>query len=511
MTYPKKIRLGAALAVCALLGAGCGGAAASPASSQPARQEEALGGTLTVYLEKSFADDTLVNYPIRQALDAFRARYPQVELELVSPVGGVSDGEARQAQIEALNTQILAGGGPDVFLFGPRFTSFNLFPDMEKAMQNGAFLECGELLGEFGIDCAGGDFWPGMMEAGQWEGGQYILPLSFDLLLCLADRAALEEAGFESGSAGSTGEFLAELERVSKESGAPACFCGDLTSNLALPMLDEKEGKVNLDTREAREMLEAQKRITQGVDFLLTDGGSYVAQVQQLGMTGYRKEMARQLAEGELLLYIDDFEGLIDLARVMEGERGGEIFLPLPNERGGVTAQIQCWSAISANTQNPRAAAALIAFLLDEGQDMGAYPSTLDTLPVRRSSLEPALEALLAHRQKIWWLDPTEEQQAAYEELFGVPLAKTQEEKEEWLEGLGQDLGLQALGSLESVLGQIDGVHLQSLWVYSVDLGKNPDGDSLLNEAYREYLGGRMSLDELIDTLTPRLELYLDE
>ena len=82
---------------------------------------------------------------------------------------------------------------------------------------------------------------------------------------------------------------------------------------------------------------------------------------------------------------------------------------------------------------------------------------------------------------------------------------------QEWLEGLGQDLGLQALGSLESVLGQINGVHLQSLWTYSVDLGKNPDGDSLLNGAYREYLGGLISLEELIDTLTPRLELYLDE
>ena len=258
-------------------------------------------------------------------------------------------------------------------------------------------------------------------------------------------------------------------------------------------------------------MLETQKQITQGADFLLSDGGSYVAQVQQMGMTGYRKEMARQLAQGELLLYISDFEGLIDLAQVMEAEGGGEIFLPLPNEEGGATAQVECWSAISANTRNPRAAAALLAFLLEEGQDMSAYPSTLTTLPVRRSSLEAALKARLAHAQTIWWLDPTQEQLAAYEELFGVTLAKEEEEKQEWLEGLGQDLGLQALGSLESVLGQINGVHLQSLWTYSVDLGKNPDGDSLLNEAYREYLAGLISLEELIDTLTPRLELYLDE
>ena len=111
-------------------------------------------------------------------------------------------------------------------------------------------------------------------------------------------------------------------------------------------------------------------------------------------MTGYRKEMARQLAQGELLLYIDDFGGLIDLAQVMEAEGGGEIFLPLPNEEGGATAQVECWSAISANTRNPRAAAALLAFLLEEGQDMSAYPSTLTTLPVRRSSLEAALKAL---------------------------------------------------------------------------------------------------------------------
>jgi len=511
MAYGKNARRYGALVACALLAAGCGGQAASSSASRSLPQEEPVSGSLTVYLEQSFADDTLVNYPIRQAIDAFCARYPEVELELVSPVGGISDGEARQAQIEALNTQILAGGGPDVFLFGPRFTSFNLFPDMEKAMQNGAFLECGELLAQFGVDCAGGDFWPGIMEAGQWQGGQYILPLSFDLLLCLADRAALEKADFDGQAGHDTQAFLEELERVSGQSGAPAQFYGDLTTNLALPILDEKEGKVNLAEQEVCRMLETQKQITQGVDFLLSDGGSYVAQVQQLGMTGYRKEMARQLAQGELLLYIDDFGGLIDLAQVMEAEGGGEIFLPLPNEEGGATAQVECWSAISANTRNPRAAAALLAFLLEEGQNMSAYPSTLTTLPVRRSSLEAALKARLAHAQKIWWLDPTQEQLAAYEELFGVPLAKEEEEKQEWLEGLGQDLRLQALGSLESVLGQINGVHLQSLWTYSVDLGKNPDGDSLLNEAYREYLGGLISLEELIDTLTPRLELYLDE
>ena len=321
----------------------------------------------------------------------------------------------------------------------------------------------------------------------------------------------LEEAGFEGQAGDDTQAFLEELERVSGQSGAHARFYGDLTTNLALPILDEKEGKVNLAEQEVCRMLETQKRITQGVDFLLSDGGSYVAQVQELGMTGYRKEMARQLAQGELLLYIDDFEGLIDLAQVMEAEGGGEIFLPLPNEEGGATARVECWSAISANTQNPRAAAALLAFLLDQGQDMSAYPSTLTTLPVRRSSLEAALKARLAHAQTIWWLDPTQEQLAAYEELFGTPLAKEEEEKQEWLEGLGQDLGLQALGSLESVLGQINGVHLQSLWTYSVDLGKNPDGASLLNGAYREYLGGLISLEELIDTLTPRLELYLDE
>ena len=99
MAYGKNARRCGALVACALLAAGCGGQAASSSVSRSLPQEEPVSGSLTVYLEQSFADDTMVNYPIRQAIDAFCARYPEVELELGSPVGGISDGEARQAQI----------------------------------------------------------------------------------------------------------------------------------------------------------------------------------------------------------------------------------------------------------------------------------------------------------------------------------------------------------------------------------------------------------------------------
>ena len=71
MAYGKNARRCGALVACALLAAGCGGQAASSSVSRSLPQEEPVSGSLTVYLEQSFADDTLVNYPIRQAIDAF--------------------------------------------------------------------------------------------------------------------------------------------------------------------------------------------------------------------------------------------------------------------------------------------------------------------------------------------------------------------------------------------------------------------------------------------------------
>lgn len=112
-------------------------------SSQPAEsqaQEPAEPVTLTVYLEALYTQEG-VHYPLYEALKEYDEAHPEIELEFVSPVGGANDPAKREEEIHQLNTEIITGGGPDVFIMGTfRYTDSNLFPDVAKAMGNHAFL-----------------------------------------------------------------------------------------------------------------------------------------------------------------------------------------------------------------------------------------------------------------------------------------------------------------------------------------------------------------------------------
>ena len=74
--------------------------------------------------------------------------------------------------------------------------------------------------------------------------------------------------------------------------------------------------------------------------------------------------------------------------------RGVEAFVQaVPNEDGGITAQISSYAMASANTACPEEAAALLSYLMSaECQDAAAYPSATEQLPVRVASLGNALQ-----------------------------------------------------------------------------------------------------------------------
>lgn len=89
------------------------------------------------------------------------------------------------------------------------------------------------------------------------------------------------------------------------------------------------------------------------------------------------------------------WEGLtLDLARTLSAHAMGGSFVPIPNREGGVTAIIQSYIAVNANTPNLALAGELIELLLsDEAQKTG-FPnsgSSLNSFPVVKGKLEEYL------------------------------------------------------------------------------------------------------------------------
>ena len=435
--------------------------------------------TLKVYLEAVYTDEE-AHFPIYEKLKAFEDSHPEICLEFVSPVGGASDPAAREAEINKVNTEIITGGGPDVFLMETiRFTDDNLFPDIQKAMKNHSFLNLSDYADSNAFDPS--SCYSEVLAAGQLEGQQYILPLSFSVPLFVGAESVITESGYQPEIASANqAAFFGELSRVLQENSSKVSYSLSLTNLLDQPLLDYQAGTIQLDTDAVRQALTIEKDYT----------------TQQLNFfNNHDSQQIDALAEGTPF-------GLLEMSDIALGTlhhldtKGITPFIQgIPNENGSITAEISSYAMASANTQYPEQCAELLYYLMSaECQDAAAYPSTVEELPVRRDSMKVSLEnkhhflVYDASREKL-----SEDDIAFREETYGGNL---------------QDSTVQ---SLQSICDQITSAHFHTIWYSALELGQSETGDDVLTSSLNAYLYGDTSLDELIDTLTPRLQMYLDE
>ena len=78
---------------------------------------------------------------------------------------------------------------------GNRLTNVNLFPDIEKSMMNGAFLDLTDVMdsNEFTAE----NFYMPLLDAGKLKGKQYILPLCFSVPTLTSAESVLKDRGFD--------------------------------------------------------------------------------------------------------------------------------------------------------------------------------------------------------------------------------------------------------------------------------------------------------------------------
>lgn len=435
--------------------------------------------TLSVYLEAVYTDEE-AHFPIYEKLKDFEDSHPEIHLEFVSPVSGASDPAARETEINQLNTEIITGGGPDVFLMQTlRFTDDNLFPDVQKAMQNHSFLNLSDYADANAFDPS--SCYSGVLAAGQLDGQQYILPLSFSVPLFVGAESVITESGYQPEIASADqAAFFEELSRVLNENGKQVEYSLSLTNLLDQPLIDYQEGAIQLDTDAVRQALTIEKDYT----------------THQLNFfNNYDSQQIDALAAGTPFGLLEMSDIALGTLHPLDTKGIAPFIQGIPNENGGITAEISSYAMASANTQYPEQCAELLYYLMSaECQDAAAYPSTTEELPVRRDSTKSSLEnehqflVYDASKEKL-----SEEDIAFREKTYGGNL---------------QDTTVQ---SIQSICDQITSAHFHTIWYSALELGQSETGDDVLTSSLNDYLYGDTSLDELIDTLTPRLQMYLDE
>lgn len=177
---------------------GCGGAASSGTSSASVSTDStASKSSEKAVIVTDEQDFTHENGITRLAEELYGDL--NVEFFVLS-----EDAQERETQISSLRVEIMAGGGPDGYLFSSPTsnTTFNgegrpaaLFPDVQRTMQSGAFLPLDDYIEESEYLRPEDHFAP-VFDAGKTDEGQVVLPITYYASIFLLDKAQLADPDF---------------------------------------------------------------------------------------------------------------------------------------------------------------------------------------------------------------------------------------------------------------------------------------------------------------------------
>lgn len=231
------------------------------------------------------------------AVAFYEEKHPDVTIKIETPPAAPA--EDRSAYLQQWTTKIIAGKGPDIYLLSApsEYKSTNeevLIEDVTKAIQNGAFAPLDSYMKK-------DEFWEKrtykkeILEAGQYQGKQYILPISCNFeVLC----------GTEQGN------FVSEknLYEVCKKSN-PYTLAS--ASRWIQPAVDYSDRKIYFDKEQWKVFA------TEYLDRFLNDSfkeeESYLYDINQVDMAMYDgKEIYGVLPDlnGRKLAAIDWYVGI---------------------------------------------------------------------------------------------------------------------------------------------------------------------------------------------------------
>lgn len=359
--------------------------------------------TLTICTEPHWQDP--------QALPLFRAEHPEIDLnveylpelydyDLLSNTTfdwETSTGEkstAREAAINRIKNQLMAGEGPDVFwlwvaeICDPyvyRSANNFVFSDFSKMAASGTFLDLKPLLTE--------ELLAQMSQPFQdWVARQehvYYLPLGYELCGALMPEAV----------------WQAHPELLEPETDFFAYFqnfadaCGEdslkgFTGMLPCMALAKSSGTLSevVARADLSDFLTLQTRIRKAQGYY--PGTSNPEKTRDLWCDALSQGWAPFQGEACYDFY------MLNTARVLSGMGDETKFVPVPNDDGGVTAIVTAALVARSNTEHPELVQQMIESFLSEKSQRSGFPdygSTFDNFPVRKGMLADMLSDTLSH------------------------------------------------------------------------------------------------------------------
>ncbi|MBP3705495.1 MAG: carbohydrate ABC transporter substrate-binding protein [Clostridia bacterium] len=271
-----------------------------------------------------------------------------VEIEYIP-----ASGSERENMLDRIRTEIMTGGGPDVFIVNCSGSATgdvgtSLFPMPLKVMENGLFLPLDEYMEEKTRFTEWDKLTQSVLKAGSNEEGQQIIPLTYTLpVLCYRQSEGTVEAAPDmTWTEMLEDECLSEQGMLLGDVSAP--FAGIESRRMYLEYIIGDLADYHTD-----KLLFTEEELLQ-----------YVRQAYDLWETRHDREDSREIT--------DYFETYLDVGFVGSdtpvlyniGADEPLTMVPVYSEAGGVTASITSFAAVNRNTRRPDDAYTVIDLLL---------------------------------------------------------------------------------------------------------------------------------------------------
>ena len=246
-----------------------------------------------------------------------------------------ADETAAQAKIKELRTEIMSGGGPDVFLLSAD-SNQRLFEDPKKTMYSDTFLPLDDYMSD-AKHMKPEEWNQTVLESGRTEEGQVVLPVLYSYYAFAFQTSRLENPG----------EIPSSLEEIF------ACedpLIGEYVAYFPYFAMLYSFGEL-ADYQEEKLICSEEdllKRAEEMVAYKLKCPSKWPSNTEAEGIVAYGE------ADGTFFSNVDRFSG------------EEETVFAFPNDQGGVTAHVKMYAAINRNTELPEQAFAALDFLLSD-------------------------------------------------------------------------------------------------------------------------------------------------
>lgn len=250
-----------------------------------------------------------------------------------------------------LKSAVMAGEGPDVFVFeGSEFYS-----ELYKMIEAGIFLDFDPLIekdSEFKLD----DYEKTIMDVGYYSGRRYILPLTYSVPNLVVNEDKMKQFNVNLDDVSTYKNLLNTALRLHTEGKSLYTDLGSVfyygEYSWSQEAIDFENKKLNLDVDTFDMFMQYQRE-----EINLSD--NYTKGISSI-------DFAELTANEDGLFFFDD--GLMGLTRVLSSGREDNsiLILPIPNSKGNHTACVTYFAMIPSSSKNIEGAWEFVKLLLGD-------------------------------------------------------------------------------------------------------------------------------------------------